>query len=288
MTETDYLNAGLIRTFIDRALKEDIGEGDQSSLASIPNNAKAKAKLLFKDEGIIAGISLAQKIYNRVDNELVFEPFNKDGDAMHQGQIGFIIKGKIRSILQGERLVLNCMQRMSGIATKTRNMVNMIHGTNAKLLDTRKTTPNFRLAEKWAVKIGGGMNHRYGLFDMIMLKDNHIDYAGGIENAIVSANKYLRTTGKKLKIEVETRNIQEVEEVLKVGGVDLIMLDNMMPSVMKEAVKLINGRYLIEASGGINEQKIREVADSGVDYISVGALTHTYKSLDISLKAEDF
>lgn len=288
MTETDYLNAGLIRTFIDRALKEDIGEGDQSSLASIPNNSKAEAKLLLKDNGIIAGMSLAQKIYNRVDKDLIFEPYKKDGDDMLQGQIGFLIKGKVRSILQGERLVLNCMQRMSGIATKTRNMVNMIQGTNAKLLDTRKTTPNFRLAEKWAVKIGGGMNHRFGLFDMIMLKDNHIDYAGGIENAIVSAQKYLQTTGKKLKIEVETRNIEEVEEVLKVGGVDLIMLDNMMPSVMKEAVKLINGRYLTEASGGINEQKIREVADSGVDYISVGALTHTYQSLDISLKAEGF
>jgi nicotinate-nucleotide pyrophosphorylase (carboxylating) len=287
MTSTDYLNTKSIRMFIDHALKEDIGNGDQSSLASVQPNSQVRAKLLFKDEGLIAGIELARKIFKRVDRELKFIPEKKDGNLMHQGQIGFYIEGNAQSILKSERLVLNCMQRMSGIATKTHHMANQIQGTKAKLLDTRKTTPNFRIAEKWAVKIGGGYNHRFGLYDMIMLKDNHIDFAGGIENALKATKKYLEDTNKNLKIEIETRNIPEVEEVLKVGGVDIIMLDNMMPSVMKDAVRLINGRYLTEASGGINEQKIREVAESGVDYISVGALTHTYRSLDISLKAED-
>lgn len=285
ITGTDYLNAAAIRTFIDRALKEDMTDGDQSALAAIPSNAKSKAKLIFKDDGLIAGIELAQKIFYRVDNELVFDPKYKDGDIMHRGQTGFFVEGNTRSILSAERLVLNCMQRMSGIATKTRDMVNLLQGTRARVLDTRKTTPNFRLAEKWAVVIGGGINHRFGLSDMIMLKDNHVDFAGGIENAISSTRKYLKSTGKKLKIEVETRNIKEVQDVLRVGGVDIIMLDNMMPSVMTDAVKMIQGRYITEASGGISEQTIRQVAETGVDYISVGALTHTYDSLDMSLKA---
>ena len=286
ITGPDYLNATAIRTFIDRALKEDMAEGDQSTLAAIPIMTKSKAKLVFKDDGLIAGLELAERIFNRLDKDLNFESNHKDGEIMHRGQTGFMVEGSARSILSGERLVLNCLQRMSGIATKTRDMVNLLQGTKAKLLDTRKTTPNFRLPEKWAVKIGGGINHRFGLSDMIMLKDNHIDCAGGIENAINSTQDYLRSTGKTLKIEIETRNIEEVEEVLRVGGVDVIMLDNMMPSVMKDAVRLIRGKYITEASGGISEQTIRQAAETGVDYISVGALTHTYNSLDMSLKAK--
>jgi nicotinate-nucleotide pyrophosphorylase (carboxylating) len=285
ITGTDYLNATAIRTFIDRALKEDMAEGDQSTLAAIPIMTKSKAKLVFKDDGLIAGLELAERIFNRLDKDLIFESNHKDGEIMHRGQTGFTVEGWARSILSGERLVLNCLQRMSGIATKTSDMVNLLQGTKAKLLDTRKTTPNFRLPEKWAVKIGGGINHRFGLSDMIMLKDNHIDCAGGIENAINSTQNYLRSTGKTLKIEIETRNIEEVQEVLRVGGVDVIMLDNMMPSVMKDAVRLIRGKYITEASGGISEQTIRQAAETGVDYISVGSLTHTYNSLDMSLKA---
>ena len=287
MNGLDYLHPRAIRTFVDRALKEDIGIGDQSSIASIPEIAKARARLIFKDEGLIAGMELAQIIVHRVDKHLKFEPQCKDGEKMFRGKTGFLIEGSARSILSAERTVLNCMQRMSGIATKTHTMVELLQGTKARLLDTRKTTPNFRIAEKWAVKIGGGTNHRFGLYDMIMLKDNHIDFAGGIEYAIRATRKFLETSDLKLKVEIETRNLQEVEEVLKVGGVDVIMLDNMMPSVMKDAVRLINNRYLTEASGGISEQTIREVAETGVNFISVGALTHTYNSLDISLKADN-
>lgn len=285
ITGTDFLNPGAIRTFIDRALKEDMPNGDQSALAAIPSNAVSKAKLIFKDDGLIAGMELAKKIFARVDKGMVFNPNCLDGDIMYRGQTGFLVEGNTRSILGAERLVLNCMQRMSGIATKTRDMVNLLKGTRAQLLDTRKTTPNFRLPEKWAVIIGGGINHRFGLSDMIMLKDNHIDFAGGIENAIISTRKYLESTGIDLKIEIEVRNIEEVEEVLRIGGIDVIMLDNMMPSVMHDAVNMIKGKYITEASGGINEQTIRQVAESGVDYVSVGALTHTYSSLDMSLKA---
>ena len=285
ITGSEYLSTGAIRTFIDRALKEDMADGDQSTLAAIPVSTKSKAMLLFKDDGMIAGLELAEKIFHRVDKTLNFDPKCRDGEQMSRGQTGFIVQGNARSILSAERLVLNCLQRMSGIATKTQDMVNLLQGTKAKLLDTRKTTPNFRLPEKWAVKIGGGINHRFGLSDMIMLKDNHIDFAGGIQNAIISTRNYLKSSGKSLKIEIETRNIEEVEEVIRVGGIDVIMLDNMMPSVMKDAVRLIRGRYITEASGGINEQTIRQAAESGVDYISVGALTHTYNSLDMSLKA---
>lgn len=285
MTETDYLKSRALHTFIDRAIKEDIGDGDQSSLASIPGGSRSKAQLLVKDEGTLAGMDMAQHIFHRFDKNLKFEPFLKDGETIKTGQVAFHIQGDTRSILGAERIVLNCMQRMSGIATKTREMCSLIHGTRAKLLDTRKTTPNFRIAEKWAVKIGGGVNHRFGLFDMIMLKDNHIDFSGGIENAILTTRQYLTKTGKDLKIEIETRNLSEVESVLRTGGVDIIMLDNMMPSELRDAVRMIRRKYLTEASGGISEQTIREVAECGVDFISVGALTHTYTSLDMSLKA---
>jgi nicotinate-nucleotide pyrophosphorylase (carboxylating) len=230
-------------------------------------------------------MEMAQQVFRRFDRSLIFEPFLKDGEMVRSGQVAFHIEGTTRSILGAERIVLNCMQRMSGIATKTRKIGSLIHGTHAKLLDTRKTTPNFRIAEKWAVKIGGGVNHRFGLYDMIMLKDNHIDFAGGIENAIEATQKYLTKTGQDLKIEIETRNLQEVESVMRTGGVDIIMLDNMMPSEMKDAVRMIQRKYLTEASGGISEQTIHEVAECGVDFISVGALTHSYTSLDLSLKA---
>lgn len=285
MTSTDYLNEQAIQSFIDNAIQEDVGNGDQSSIASIPSDTEATAKLHIKESGIIAGMVLAEKIFYKIDSSLIFEPYVNDGDNVVKNDITFQIRGRARSILTAERLVLNCMQRMSGIATKTRHLLEMIKGSNARLLDTRKTTPNFRLAEKWAVKIGGGKNHRFGLYDMIMLKDNHIDFAGGIKKAITATQKYLLETGQTLKIEIETRNLKEVEEVLDIGGVDIIMLDNMMPSEMREAIRMIAGRYITEASGGITEQNIREVAECGIDFISAGVLTHSFKSLDLSLKA---
>lgn len=283
--ELSYLSEQAIDKFIMEALQEDVGDGDHSSLAAIPAESKSKAQLLIKDDGIIAGIALAEKIFNKFDNTLAVNTLIRDGEGVKKGDIGFTVEGSARSILTCERLVLNCMQRMSGIATYTHDMTALIKGTKAKLLDTRKTTPNFRIAEKWAVAIGGGTNHRFGLYDMVMLKDNHIDFAGGIEKAIKATKKYLADTGRNLKIEVETRNLQEVEEVVKTGGIDIIMLDNMIPSVMKDAIKLIDGKYQTEASGGITERNIREVAECEVDFISVGALTHSVKSLDISLKA---
>jgi nicotinate-nucleotide pyrophosphorylase (carboxylating) len=280
-----YATDSALTTFIASALKEDIGDGDHSSLAAIPEAAESKARLLVKDQGILAGVDLAVKIFNQVDRNLQVEVLLTDGTEIKPGNVALFVSGSSRSILTAERLVLNCMQRMSGIATKTKHLVNLVNGTGCQLLDTRKTTPNFRLAEKWAVLIGGGSNHRYGLFDMIMLKDNHIDMAGGIKAAILRTNDYLRATHKKLKIEVETRNLTEVEEVLHVGQVDIIMLDNMDVATMKKAVKMINGKYKTEASGGITEETIRSVAECGVDYISVGALTHSIKSLDLSLNA---
>jgi nicotinate-nucleotide pyrophosphorylase (carboxylating) len=280
-----YATDSALTTFITAALKEDVGDGDHSSLAAIPEAAESKARLLVKDQGILAGVDLAVKIFNQVDPNLEVEVRLADGAGITPGNVVLIVSGSSRSILTAERLVLNCMQRMSGIATKTRHLVNLVSGTGCQLLDTRKTTPNFRLAEKWAVLIGGGSNHRYGLFDMIMLKDNHIDMAGGIKAAILRTNDYLRATHKKLKIEIETRNLTEVEEVLHVGQVDIIMLDNMDVPTMKKAVQMIKGRYKTEASGGITEETIRNVAECGVDYISVGALTHSIKSLDLSLKA---
>lgn len=280
-----YITEEFLNNFITSAFREDVGDGDHSSLASIPPSATSKAKLLVKDSGVLAGIGMAWKIFHHADKDLKIEINLADGSDIRPGDIAFTVSGSSRSILTCERLVLNTMQRMSGIATKTRTFVNLIKGTKAKILDTRKTTPNFRLPEKWAVLIGGGQNHRIGLFDMIMLKDNHIDMAGGIKAAIQRTNDYLRATNKKLKIEIETRNLEEVEAVLETGNVDIIMLDNMSVDTMKEAVKMISGKYKTEASGGITEETIREIAECGVDYISVGALTHSVRSLDLSLKA---
>lgn len=279
-----YLTEKAVSDFIHSALAEDVGEGDHSTLATIPSSRQSKAKLLVKAEGIIAGIELAKKIFAIVDPTLQITFYKKDGDAMKVGDIAFEVQGKAQSILSGERLVLNCMQRMSGIATYTNRMCQLIEGTSAQLMDTRKTTPNFRLMEKWAVAIGGGRNHRFALYDMIMLKDNHIDVARGITRAVADAVNYLKAKNKDLKIEVETRNLTEVKEALATNAVDVIMLDNMKIDEMKEAVKLINGRCKTEASGGITESTLRAVAECGVDYISMGALTHSTKSLDLSLK----
>ncbi len=282
----DYITPTFLNDFIKNAFAEDVGDGDHSTLASIPKEAQSQAVLKVKDTGVLAGIELALEIFACYDPILKVNVSIVDGASIKPGDIAFSVEGSSRSILTCERLVLNCMQRMSGIATKTQYLVKLLEGTSTKLLDTRKTTPNFRLLEKWAVKIGGGQNHRIGLYDMIMLKDNHVDMAGGIAQAINQTKEYLRASNKKLKIEVETRNLREVEEVLKIGGVDFIMLDNMDLVMMKEAVRLIGGRVKTEASGGITEQTLRAVAECGVDFISVGALTHSYKSLDLSLKAQ--
>lgn len=281
----DYLTSDALEGFIASALKEDIGQGDHSTLAAIPSSVKSKAQLIIKGEGIIAGVEMAVKILNTVDPDLIIQLNVNDGDLVKYGDIGFTVEGKAQSILSAERLVLNCMQRMSGIATYTNSLTKLIEGTKAKLLDTRKTTPNFRIMEKWAVHIGGGYNHRFGLYDMIMLKDNHIDYAGGIDKAVQATREYLNSKGLNLRIEVETRNLTEVKEALAQKGIDVIMLDNMTPDEMKEAIKIIDGQCETEASGGITEATIREVAETGVDYISVGALTHSINSMDISLKA---
>jgi nicotinate-nucleotide pyrophosphorylase (carboxylating) len=280
-----YITPQFLKHFIASALAEDIGDGDHSTLASIPKNAKSRARLLVKEDGVLAGVPLAKEIFNQFDSTLKVEQALEDGVRVAKGDIGFTVEGSSRSILTTERLVLNCMQRMSGIATYTQKLAALIAGTKARLLDTRKTTPNFRLLEKWAVEIGGGHNHRIGLYDMIMLKDNHIDMAGGIEQAISRTKEYLRATNKNLKIEIETRTLAEVEEVIRVGEVDIIMLDNMTVHEMQQCVWLINGRYKTEASGGITESTLRSVAECGVDFISVGALTHSVKSLDLSLKA---
>jgi nicotinate-nucleotide pyrophosphorylase (carboxylating) len=279
-----FITDKFLTHFIEQALMEDIGNGDHSTLASVPVNTIGRAKLLVKEDGIIAGIELAKWLFEKFDSTIKFHKMVDDGEVVSSGDIAFTIEGSARSILSMERLVLNCMQRMSAIATKTKHLAGLIEGTKAKVLDTRKTTPNFRLLEKWAVVIGGGANHRMGLFDMIMLKDNHIDIAGGIKAAINRTNDYLRDTKMKLPIEIETRSMKEVEEVVALGGVDIIMLDNMTPSEMKEAVNLIDGCFRTEASGGITEKTIREIAECGVDYISVGALTHSVQSMDLSLK----
>jgi nicotinate-nucleotide pyrophosphorylase (carboxylating) len=279
-----YLTEDAIVEFIGAAFQEDVGEGDHSSLGSIPANAHSKARLLIKDDGILAGVEMASMIFRFYDPTLVVNRMKKDGDVITKGEVAFTVEGSSRSILSCERLVLNCMQRMSGIATYTHRLSQLIKGTKAKLKDTRKTTPNFRLMEKWAVWIGGGVNHRFALYDMVMLKDNHIDMAGGIRNAIENTRKYLEEKNKELRIEIETRNLQEVKEVLDIGGVDIIMLDNMSVDDMRDAVKLIGAKSQTEASGGITEQTIARVAETGVDFISVGALTHSVKSLDLSLK----
>lgn len=280
-----YLTKENIQEFIQSALAEDIREGDHSSLASIPAGTQNTAQLIIKGDGILAGMEMADHIFKAVDENLKIEFFKKDGDKVKAGEIGLKVHGSAVSILSAERLVLNCLQRMSGIATYTHNLSELIKHTSTKLLDTRKTTPNFRIAEKWAVAIGGGQNHRFGLFDMVMLKDNHNDFAGGITKAVQSTHEYLKQNNIKLRIEVETRNMDEVKEALAVGGVDVIMLDNMSVSEMNQAVELINRKCETEASGGITEDTIKSIAETGVDYISVGALTHSYKSLDMSLKA---
>ena len=279
MTEKDLKN------FIQNALKEDVGDGDHTSLASIPATATSKAHLLVKDDGIIAGIELAKLIFKEVDSLLEIEQFLNDGDKVKSGDIVFIVKGNSISILTGERLALNCMQNMSAIATKTAYLNTLISGTACKLLDTRKTTPLNRTIEKWAVKIGGGANHRFGLYDMIMIKDNHIDFAGGIANAIQKTKTYLADNNKNLDIIVEARSLTEVDEILEQGGVKRILLDNFDYETTKEAVAIIGNKCQSESSGGITEATIAEYAKCGVDFISVGALTHSVLNFDLSLKA---
>ena len=276
----------MINEIIDNALREDLGDGDHSSLACVPENAQGKATLYVKDDGVLAGVELAQLIFQRYDSNLKMEIFIQDGTEVKKGDIAFTLTGSSRSILATERLVLNFMQRMSGIATQTRQIVKLIEGTSVQLLDTRKTTPGIRYMEKWAVRIGGGGNHRFALYDMIMLKDNHVDYAGGIKPAIERTNEYLKTTGRDLKIEIEVRNEQELKEVLEVGNVDRIMLDNFTPERIKAVINTIPKQYETEASGGITLENIRGYAETGVQFISVGALTHSFKSLDMSLKAD--
>lgn len=266
-------------------MREDVRDGDHTTLSTIPANDISMARCLIKDDGILAGVALAQKIFKKVNPDMWLDLHLMDGTEVNHGDVPFYVEGHTQTILTCERLVLNLMQRMSGIATQTRRYVDLIEGTGCKLLDTRKTTPLIRHMEKWAVNIGGGVNHRFGLYDMIMIKDNHVDYAGGIAQAISSARKYLDEKGLELRIEIETRNLDEVRQVLEVGGVDVIMLDNMEPAMMKEAVQMIGGRFITEGSGGITEETIRAKAETGVDYLSVGALTHSVRSLDISLKA---
>lgn len=273
-----------LRALVQNALAEDIGEGDHSTLATVPDWKTGKARLLVKDNGVLAGVDVARFIFSMFDPDLRMTRPMSDGADVKPGDIAFYLEGRVQSILSTERLALNCMQRMSGIATYTRRLTKLLENTGARLLDTRKTTPNFRLLEKKAVEIGGGQNHRFALYDMIMLKDNHVDMAGGIVPAIRAAKKYLADSKRSLPIEVETRTLGEVTEVLHEGGVDYIMLDNMSISEMKEAVKIVGGKYMLEASGNISEANIRNVAETGVNFISVGALTHSYKSLDLSLK----
>lgn len=274
-----------LHEFIQLALAEDIGDGDHTSRATIPADAQRRARLLVKEAGILAGVDVAKAIFAEVDPTFTVDVLLPDGAAIQPGDVVLTVSGNARNILTAERLVLNCMQRMSGIATHTRQLVNLLEGTRARLLDTRKTTPNFRICEKIATKIGGAVNHRFGLYDMILIKDNHIDYAGGIEPAITKAVEYLKETGRSLRIEVETRNRSEVEDVLRVGQVDIILLDNFQPDGIRDMVRLIDGRFVTEASGGIDETNLRAYAETGVDYISSGALTHQIKSLDLSLKA---
>jgi nicotinate-nucleotide pyrophosphorylase (carboxylating) len=270
---------------IKNALAEDIGDGDHTSLATIPADAKGKAVLIAKQKGILAGVRVAEKVFLTVDPEIKIEIFINDGSRISKGDTILKVEGRPVSILTAERLVLNFLQRMSGIATYTRKLVDKLEGLHTKILDTRKTTPNFRILEKEAVRIGGGENHRMGLYDMIMIKDNHVDFAGGIRQAIESTISYLESRRKQLKIEIEVRNLIELQEVLEVGRINRIMLDNFPIPALSKAVQMIHGKYETEASGGINEDNIRQYAETGVDYISVGALTHQIKSLDMNLKA---
>jgi nicotinate-nucleotide pyrophosphorylase (carboxylating) len=283
ITEAQFQNE--LQLIIQNGIREDIGEGDHSSLACIPKSTIGKAKLLVKDKGIIAGVEFAKLIFNHVDSDLEVETFIQDGSTVNYGDIVFHVSGSSQSILKAERLVLNSMQRMSAIATKTKMYVDLLEGTSTKVLDTRKTTPGFRAAEKWAVKIGGGENHRFALYDMIMLKDNHNDFAGGISKAIQKTKDYLSENKLDLKIIVEARNLNEVEEILNSGGVYRILLDNFDYEMTKEAVKRIGNKCLTESSGNINEKTIRHYAECGVNYISSGALTHSVYNMDLSLKA---
>ena len=275
----------LIDELIDLAFAEDIGDGDHTTLCCIPDTAMGKSRLLIKEPGILSGVEIARKIFHRFDPDLKMTVYIEDGTAVKPGDVAFVVEGRVQSLLQTERLMLNVMQRMSGIATMTHRYVKKLEGLHTRILDTRKTTPGMRMLEKEAVKIGGGVNHRIGLFDMILLKDNHVDFAGGIENAISRCHDYLKAKGKDLKIEIEVRNLDELKEVMRVGGVDRIMLDNFSPELTREAVKIVGGKYEIESSGGITFDTIRDYAESGVDFVSVGALTHSVKGLDMSFKA---
>lgn len=274
-----------LQLIIANAIREDVGDGDHSSLACIPINATGKAKLLVKDDGILAGVEFAKMVFNYVDADMEVEVLIEDGSPVKYGDIAFYVTGKSRSILQAERVVLNCMQRMSAIATKTRYFVDLVEGTKAKVLDTRKTTPGIRAIEKWAVKIGGGENHRFALYDMIMLKDNHIDFAGGITQAIDQTKAYLKQNNKDLKIVVEARDLDEIKEILQNDGVYQILIDNFNYDDTRKAVDMINGKCYAESSGNINEKTIRHYAECGVDFISSGALTHSVYNMDLSLKA---
>lgn len=275
----------LIDALIDLSFAEDIGDGDHTTLCCIPEDAMGKSKLLIKEDGVLAGIEIAKEVFHRFDPTMQVEVFIEDGAEVKVGDVAMIVTGKTQSLLQTERLMLNIMQRMSGIATMTRKYVKKLEGTGTRVLDTRKTTPGMRMLEKQAVKIGGGVNHRIGLFDMILLKDNHVDFAGGIANAINRCHEYLKAKGKDLKIEIEVRNFDELNQVLEMGGVDRIMLDNFTPADTVKAVKIIDHRYETESSGGITFDTIRDYAECGVDFISVGALTHSVKGLDMSFKA---
>ncbi|KAA6301746.1 MAG: Nicotinate-nucleotide pyrophosphorylase [Candidatus Ordinivivax streblomastigis] len=275
----------LIDELIQLAFKEDIGDGDHTTFSTISAAAQGKVQLIVKEEGVLAGVSIAEQIFHTFDRDLKLTVYIPDGTHVKYGDIAFTVDGKVQSLLQIERLVLNVMQRMSGIATTTNRYVKLLEGTNTRILDTRKTTPGMRMLEKEAVKIGGGENHRIGLFDMILLKDNHVDFVGGIENAIVRAKEYLWKKGKQIPIEIEVRNFDELNEALRVGGIDRIMLDNFNVEDTRKAVEIVHGRYALESSGGITKETIRQYAETGVDYISIGALTHSIKSLDMSLKA---
>lgn len=275
----------LIDELLELAFAEDIGDGDHTTLCCIPADAMGKSRLIVKEKGILAGVDIAKKVFKKFDPELKMNIFINDGAEVNPGDIAFEVEGRIQSLLQTERLMLNIMQRMSGIATVTHKYANELSGLKTKVLDTRKTTPGLRMLEKEAVKIGGGMNHRIGLFDMILLKDNHVDFAGGIDKAISKAKEYIREKNKNLKIEIEVRSLEELDKVLEIGGVDRIMLDNFTPELTRKAVEIIGGRYETESSGGITFDTLRKYGECGVDYISVGALTHSVKGLDISFKA---
>lgn len=275
----------LIDRLIDLAFAEDIGDGDHTTLSCIPEDAMGRSRLLIKEAGVLAGVEVAKEIFHRFDPTMQVEVLMGDGSEVKPGDVAMIVSGKVRSLLQTERLMLNVMQRMSGIATMTRRYVKQLEGTHTRVLDTRKTTPGMRMLEKEAVRIGGGVNHRIGLFDMILLKDNHVDFAGGIANAIRRAREYCREKGKDLKIEIEVRSLDELRQVLEVGGVDRIMFDNFTPDLTRQAVAMVGGRYETESSGGITFDTLRDYAEAGVDFISVGALTHSVKGLDMSFKA---